>query len=186
MSLVTEAVKIASREREQSVSKPPQNEQGAPVLLWVALALCLVMTVAAVLIYRYEESKILLLNNEIKEMETGFQNLRNQNSILTEEKTELEAQLEAQSVSHKEKLDEILGRDKVLQYQVETLQSDNIQKDKKIEELEAQIQKQIEKEASLMTLIEEAKKQLTSQSSQSAPLPATAAPAAETEPKVAA
>ena len=76
-------------------------------------------------------------------------------NTLSQEKEELETQAAARDQKNEQTIDELLGKDRVLQYQNETLTADNAQKEKKIEELEGKIEKQAAKEESLMSLIEE-------------------------------
>lgn len=163
MSVIADAVKRADLEKCQkepglkSPSKKPWR-----VLLTVS-AVIFVLLFALTALYVHEESKISSLREELAKSRLPANELISQNQGLLREKAALENQLNAQNQKAKKRIDELLGKAKILQYEKETMESDNSQKVNKITELQAQIEKQDERETLLMTLIEDAKKQIQKQ-----------------------
>lgn len=171
MSLVVDAVQKASQQRETGKTSPRKS----PALFLTALAFFLVMGACLAGLYFYEESRISELQNRLAAAIAPLGRLRSENTALLNSKMALENQVKALDEENKEKINELRGRTKVLQYEKETLEFDIAAKEKKIEEMGEQIQKQDQKEEQLMTLIEHAKKQLAAQSAEAAARSAAAA-----------
>ena len=159
MSSLVDAVEKASQERDSGKPRPVNS----PVSFLAAAAVFLLMGAGLAALYVYEEQKVTALESRLSEKETAAAELARQNELLSAKQVELEERVFAAKEEQKQRVDELLGRAKVLQYEKETLDSDVAAKEKKIAELEGRISKQEEREAELMNLIELAKNQLADQ-----------------------
>lgn len=160
VSHIADAVKKASEEKEErNFSSQAVYRKPAPSFL-AASVISIVLLAGLAILFFYEESKIASLRSDFEVAQGSLKELKERNASLLTEKTSLEAAFNEENQKSRQKIDELLGKDKVLQYQNETVEADNTQKEKKIAELQAQIQQQDEKEEKLMALIEEAKKQM--------------------------
>ena len=160
MSLIADAVNKAGSEKEAARLSARMAGKASRSSFLTALAVFFLTGAVAAGIYFYEESRIEDLKRDLAAAQAPVAALRSENEALRREKTAVTAQFAEETKKNLQKIDDLLGKDKVLQYQSETIEADNAAKEKKIAELEAQIEKQGQKEESLMALIEEAKKQL--------------------------
>lgn len=178
---MVDAVKKAGEEKEGKTLQPKSSPPKSSRSFLMASAIFLIMGGVVAALYFYEEAKNSVFGEKLGAAQAALNDLKSQNEALLVEKTALENRADEQEKTSKEKIDELLGRSKVLQYEKETLEADNTQKEKQIAQLQDQISKQDEKEAKLMVLIEEAKKQISAPVAAPMPNPVVAespAPAA--------
>ena len=178
MSLTTDAVKKASQEKEKnglSGEYPPKNGGRG---FFTALVAVLAVAAAGAALYFYQESRLAVISSDFQRAQTSLMALKERTDALTAEKTALQEELDDREQKEKIKIDELSGNARVLRIEKETLEADNAQKEKIIADLKDQIQKQDEKEAGLMALIQEAKQELAKAAVVSSAKPADSVPAA--------
>ncbi len=162
------------------------KKQESPRRFFLASAVFVGLFLGLIALYVYEQSIIEDLERQLAEAKAPLNFLQKQNEALLRENGEIEKKLSELVQKNKQAMDDLLGKDKVLQYVNETLVADNDQKEKKISELTAEIEKQAQREEGLMTLLEEAKKRLSSASApvSAATVPDVPAPAVPAAPAV--